>query len=103
MSYVKKNRIFLRLLFSAVGIVSFCKIINDYGMSNVLEETSRSGVLFIFLIFSFVPTLVLYATSWLMLSEHKSLPANLSIFKKLLIFTKFTIIGIAWNNLTPFS
>ena len=36
------------------------------------------------------------------MSEHKSLPENLSIFKKIILFTKFTVISIAWNNLTPF-
>ena len=102
MKVKKKNLLYVKLIFSAIGLFSLVKIIKSYGFSNIAQEVDRSGLLLVFLIFTFIPTLICYAVSWLLVSEHQNMPEGISDFKKVFIFFKFTIMSIAWNNLTPF-
>lgn len=92
----------IKILFTIIGFLSFVKIINSYGLSVLKEEVSRSGIVLLLIVFTFVPTLVCYSISWLLVTDHKLMKDEISFIKKIFIFTKFTTISIAWNNLTPF-
>jgi hypothetical protein len=92
----------LRIFFTIFGLFSFYKIIHSYGFDLILEEVSRSGFLLLALALTFIPTLICYALSWLLVSNHQNMKGNLSFIKKLMIFSKYTTASIAWNNLTPF-
>lgn len=99
---IKNKSIVFKIIFSLVGLMSLIKIIMNYGPAKILEEINHSGFSLVLLVFSFVPTLVCYSISWLLATDHNDMKMNLTILQKIALFFKFTIISIAWNNLTPF-
>ncbi|MBC7537341.1 MAG: flippase-like domain-containing protein [Bacteriovorax sp.] len=98
----KINSIIFRIIFSLVGLFSLLKIIKKYGFTNLVEEVNQTGFLLVLLALTFIPTLICYAVSWMLASDHQRMFQESSIFKKISIFTKITVVSIAWNNLTPF-
>jgi hypothetical protein len=92
----------LKIIFSLIGIYSFVRIIQGYGIKLIKDEIQHSGIFLVFLILTFVPTLFCYALSWLLATNHHQMKNNLSFVKKVKLFAKFTVVSIAWNNLTPF-
>ncbi len=92
----------LKILFSVVGLISFITIINNYGIDIIWAEIQRSGFLLFLLALTFIPTLVCYSVSWLLVTDHHRMTGHLSAIRKVGLFTRFTAASIAWNNLTPF-
>lgn len=92
----------IKIAFSLIGLLSFIRIIESYGLGVIQEEIQRSGFLLVLIILTFIPTLLCYSVSWLLVTEHHLISGNFSTLKKIVLFTKFTTISIAWNNLTPF-
>lgn len=97
-----KKYALLRFVFALVGLFLLIKIVKGYGVDLIIDEFSRSGVLLILLVFTFIPTLVCYACSWLLATDHEHFFKPISFVKKIFIFFKITVVSIAWNNLTPF-
>lgn len=97
----KKYSVFLRLLFVAIGFISLVKMIKHYGLHNLTREIEQTRFLLFILVLTFIPTLTCYSLSWLLATDHKQMD-NVSSLKKMFLFIKFTIISVAWNNLTPF-
>lgn len=102
MKIKKKNAIAVRIIFALIGLFSLIKIIKNYGFNIIIEEINRSGFLLVLLALTFIPTLICYAVSWLLATEHRRMSNGISIVGKIIIFMKITIASIAWNNLTPF-
>jgi hypothetical protein len=98
----KINSIIFRILFTLIGLFSLLKIIKKYGFNNLVDEVNQTGVLLVLLALTFIPTLICYAVSWMLASDHPRMFKEFSILGKIAIFTKITIVSIAWNNLTPF-
>jgi hypothetical protein len=91
-----------KIIFSLIGIYSFFRIIQGYGLTLIRDEIRHSGIYLIFIMLTFVPTLFCYALSWLLATNHQQMKNNFSFIQKIKLFTKFTVVSIAWNNLTPF-
>lgn len=98
----KIRRNVFRFIFTAIGLASLVHIIKNYGPSLILEEIKRSGPVLVFLTLTFIPTLVCYAISWMLATDHQKMDKNLSLVKKIILFSNYTLMSIAWNNLTPF-
>lgn len=98
----KIRRNLFRLIFTAIGLASLVHIIRSYGPSLIIEEAKRSGPVLVFLILTFIPTLVCYAISWMLATDHQKMDKDLTLLKKTIIFSKYTLMSISWNNLTPF-
>lgn len=92
----------LAILFSLSGLASLVFVLKDYGISHLSEEMGRSGGAVFILAFTFIPTLVCYALSWLLATDHHLMKGEFSLCKKTILFTKYSLMSIAWNNLTPF-
>lgn len=95
-------KLFVKIIFALFGFVSLVYIVYQYGLENIVKEIQRSGFLLIFLTLTFIPTLFCYAISWLLATNQKKLNRRMPIIKKMYLFVKFTVISIAWNNMTPF-
>ncbi|HAZ11484.1 MAG: hypothetical protein A2X86_10900 [Bdellovibrionales bacterium GWA2_49_15] len=91
-----------KIIFSLAGLASFITIIHGYGVELIVSEIINSGPIIILLALTFIPTLLCYALSWLLVTSHWNMVSRLSAFHKVALFTKFTIVSVAWNNLTPF-
>jgi len=98
----KRNAILIRTIFSLVGLASLMQIIQNYGVERIIEEIKIGSWGISLLILSFVPTLVCYSLSWLLITDQKAWHGEQRFFSKWRLFTKFSLLSIAWNNLTPF-
>ncbi len=84
-----------KVLFSLLGLFSFGFILNSYGWSHLWHDISGLGWWAWPLAFSFVPVGLCYALAWLLVTPELPLSA-------LGFFFRATVVGVAWNNLSPF-
>jgi hypothetical protein len=92
----------VKLIFSLIGLISFFFILKKYGLKNTFTELKQPAPLLLLLIFTFIPTLVCYSVSWMLATDHEKMKGNMTLLKKISLFTLYSSISIAWNNLTPF-
>jgi hypothetical protein len=102
MKLFKKRKFIISLLLSLFGLASIYRIGHSYGIKNILLEFSTSKYYLIVLILTFIPTLLCYSFSWLLITDHTKMKTSGGKFEKIRIFFKITVISVAWNNLTPF-
>lgn len=102
LKFSKKTLVFLKFSLIFFGLFSIAAIVHEYGTQQLLTELSLSGKHLTILAFTFIPTLFCYSLSWLLASDHRNIFIKRTITYKIYIFLKYTIISIAWNNLTPF-
>ncbi|MCO5142389.1 MAG: flippase-like domain-containing protein [Oligoflexia bacterium] len=86
-----------KILFALLGICSLSYIVYSYGLGQVAHDFNLLGWWLIPIMVSFLPVALCYSMAWLLSSPLiKITPYSF------LQFTKYTVIGIAWNNLSPF-
>jgi hypothetical protein len=102
MKMKKYKTIFFALVMGTLGLLSLLQIIRNYGVHLFVDEINQAGHLLVVLVLTFIPTLLCYALAWMLATDHKNMPRELGNIKKFAIYNQFTVISIAWNNLTPF-
>ncbi|MFA6237735.1 MAG: lysylphosphatidylglycerol synthase domain-containing protein [Bacteriovorax sp.] len=99
----KKNlHRWFKIFFVMVGLFGLVQIIKNYGIDHIIEEAGRSGPALLLLSLTFIPTLLCYATAWLLATNHDKMNNQISFVRKIFIFSRYTAMSISWNNLTPF-
>lgn len=96
------NKTVAKILISLFGFIFLVYIVNEYGVQNIVEEIQRSGFLLLVLAITFIPTLLCYSISWLLATNQEKLKQRMPLLEKVYIFFKYTVISVAWNNMTPF-
>ncbi len=89
-------------IFSLLGFAALFFIIHDYGFDHLRHQLEFSGWLIVPLILSFIPTLLCYSLAWQLCTGNRHTRSSESFFKLSFHYFRFTIISIAWNNLSPF-
>lgn len=84
-----------KVAFGLLGITSFYFILHSYGISKVAADISRLGLWSIPLALSFIPVVTCYALAWLLVTPKLGVSA-------LPRFVLFSVMAVAWNNLSPF-
>ena len=86
--------------FSILGVLALAIIVRDYGATRLYQELSHAGWLALPLILTFIPTLICYSLAWQLCTDATpNQQSNLALSAN---FFRFTVISIAWNNLSPF-
>lgn len=94
--------VIVKIVLTLVGLLSLIHIVKNYGIQLVWQEVNRSGAMLLLLALTFVPTLLCYSFAWLLATRHQRMKDGLPILRKSILFFKYTIISVSWNNLTPF-
>ncbi|MDO9184302.1 MAG: lysylphosphatidylglycerol synthase domain-containing protein [Bacteriovorax sp.] len=102
MTLSRKSATIAKFIFIILGIFLLLIIAKNYGISLAITEIKRVGFLIFFLVLTFIPTIICYATSWMLSSEYWLMNNEKTFLRKLFIFIKITLASIAWNNMTPF-
>lgn len=84
-----------KIVFGVAGLFSLIYILHNYGFSKLSLDLQSLGWWSIPLALSFFPVLALYAMAWWLVTPKAP-------FKTIGDFIQLTVIGIAWNNLSPF-
>jgi uncharacterized protein (TIRG00374 family) len=84
-----------KTFFSVLGLVSLYSILHKYGFDRIGNDLGNLGWWFIPLALSFVPVAFCYSLAW------KLTVPELPISKAGMFF-RFTLVSVAWNNLSPF-
>ena len=84
-----------KALWGALGLASFFYILRSYGFERLAADLGGLGFWKIPLILSFLPTVFCYALAWALVTPEVGVA-------KVFPLMRFTIISIAWNNLSPF-
>ncbi len=102
MKAFKKRKFIINLLLGLFGLASIYRIGHSYGIKNIYLEFSASKYYLIVLVLTFIPTLLCYSFSWILITDYSKIKTSVSNLEKIRIFFKITVISVAWNNLTPF-
>lgn len=89
----------LKAFFSIFGFASLFYILGEYGWANLLQDFTLINWHIIPLALTFIPTLFCYSIAWLLVTEIPDEREKITLTGK---FFSFTVISIAWNNLSPF-
>lgn len=84
-----------KIIFTLVGLGSFTWILHGYGLDRVANDLLSLGWWSIPLVLSFLPVAFLYALAWMLVTP--AMPVRSAG-----TFLYFSIISVAWNNLSPF-
>lgn len=85
----------LKAVFTAIGLGSFVWILHGYGFERVATDILSLGWWAIPLALSFLPVAFLYGLAWMLVTP--ALP-----FSTAFSFLRYSVISVAWNNLSPF-
>lgn len=84
-----------KAVFSVIGLASLVSILHHYGFEKIGSDISHLGWWAVPLALSFLPVAFCYSLAWhLMLPE---LP-----FSRVGMVFRFSLVSVAWNNLSPF-
>jgi Lysylphosphatidylglycerol synthase TM region len=81
--------------FSVLGLGSLLWILNGYGFGRLVHDASSLGWWSLPLALSFLPVVFCYGLAWWLLTPALKL-------RHLSAVVRFSVIAVAWNNLSPF-
>jgi hypothetical protein len=84
-----------KAVFSILGLGALTLLVHDYGFDRLRHELFNAGWLTLPLLLTFVPTLLCYSVAWQLCTDSPTIALTPRYFR-------FTVISIAWNNLSPF-
>lgn len=84
-----------KALFSLLGLASLAYILQGYGFARLAGDISGLGWWSLPLALSFFPVVFCYALAWLLITPGWSLA-------RLPTLVSYSVISVAWNNLSPF-
>ncbi len=87
--------IFWKVTFSLLGFASFTYVLSGYGFGRLAQDVAGLGWWAIPLALSWAPVVFCYALAWLLITPALG-AAHLGIL------FRFSVISVAWNNLSPF-
>lgn len=84
-----------RIGFSALGLISLGYLAQKYGVAQLRSDLWQVGLWVIPLFLAYIPAVALYSLAWILVTPQIGIA---HWFR----FSQFTVIGVAWNNLSPF-